>query len=277
MIKEDLSFYVRLLVEWNIANLYGPEKTFREGIEFRVSEFKMRNFIRSLADPQVLLFRMLTIIKLSPVATQSQDSSLKKQINSWIIFLYDFYFGLIQEVNVLFVNGLSYKRSFLISSSWAGLSDKRSFLIASSWAPFQTSISCFLKNDCPFLWGIQSFICTIEKILYIQIPIMGICWFYSTQSQDLIGPWFCFGESSFPCPSVPVCKVKLTSFLALGMYLWPNPNSDSTFYASEFCLATIWFKNRNWIQVCKIRICEIQFWGFSLIFLRQGKETSLCY
>lgn len=100
-------------------------------------------------------------------------------------------------------------------------------------------------------------------------------WFYSTQNQDLIGPWFCFGESSFTRLSVPACKVKLTSCLALGMYLWPNPNSDSTFYASQFGLVTVWFKNRHWIQVCRIKICEIQFWGFSLIFLRQGKETSL--
>lgn len=76
----------------------------------------MHNFIWSLADPQVLLFRMLTIIKQSPVAAQSQDRSLKKQMNSQIIFLYDFYFGLIQEASVLFVNGLSYKWSFLISS-----------------------------------------------------------------------------------------------------------------------------------------------------------------
>lgn len=45
VIKEDSFFYPRLLVEWNIANIFGPIKTFREGIEFRVSEFKMHNFI----------------------------------------------------------------------------------------------------------------------------------------------------------------------------------------------------------------------------------------
>lgn len=83
-----------------------------------------------------------------------------------------------------------------------------------------------------------------------------------------------FWGVTLPHPSVHMYKVKLTSHLALEMHLWPNLNLNNTFYESQFCLVTVWFKNGPRIQVCKIRMYEIQFWGFSLSFLRRGKENS---
>lgn len=118
-----------------------------------------------------------------------------------------------------------------------------------------------------------SFLCIIEVILYTRMFIIDICWFYSTQSR-LHRIVVLFWGVTLPHPSVHMYKVKLTSHLALEMHLWPNLNSNNTFYESQFCLVTVWFKNGPRIQVCKIRIYEIQFWGFSLSFLRWGKENS---